>query len=239
MLVFSEPGLDLPRELLAFLKSLQQHRASEDSFNPWADYDGIYDESPQAPRIRRTHLGAYLSHRIFTAKYILVAEAVGYQGAKFSGVPLTSERILLGKQKGIGRVSLLPTSKARRTSKPERAPSQAARNWGYGEPTATIVWSLWLELGLPLQEVIFWNIFPFHPFKPQRGSLSNRTPRRGELALGQEYLDQLRALCPPQVQLVALGEKAGEALGRKHPKVRHPAQGGASFFRRELARLIG
>jgi uracil-DNA glycosylase len=44
---------------------------------------------------RRTRLGHYLEQRL-DARLLLVGEAAGYQGARISGVPFTSERQLSG-----------------------------------------------------------------------------------------------------------------------------------------------
>ena len=45
---------------------------------------------PEAPAIRREQLRRYLDERIGHARLLLVAEAAGYQGAKFSGIAMTS-----------------------------------------------------------------------------------------------------------------------------------------------------
>ncbi|NLJ81209.1 MAG: uracil-DNA glycosylase [Firmicutes bacterium] len=224
--------------LTAFLSRLQQYKSGADTFNPWADYDPLYDCTAAAPGIRLAYLKEYLSLRIEKARYMLVAEAVGYQGAKFSGVPLTSERILLGYQSNIACGAILPQVKFTRTSRAAAAPFDAVRKRGFAEPTATIVWQLIQELELPPGEVIFWNIFPFHPFDQHKGRLSNRTPREGELRAGQELLNQLKSLCPENIMCIALGRKAGTTLGLSYPQVRHPANGGARLFREQLSKLV-
>ena len=188
--------------------------------------------------MRLTHLSDYLASRIGRAQYVLVAEAVGYQGAKFSGVPLTSERILLGGLPNIRVTSVLPYLRPLRTSNPRAATARTVRGGGYAEPTATIVWGLLQQLSLSPLDIILWNMFPFHPFRPASGRLSNRTPRAGELTLGRAYLDQLIALCPPGVKTIAIGEKAAATIGGGCLKVRHPANGGAGLFREQLLELV-
>jgi hypothetical protein len=200
--------------------------------------DPVYDAGVEAPGIRLAHLKEYLECRIQRAKYLLVAEAVGYQGAKFSGVPLTSERILLGHHRDIKVTDILPTLQARRTSNSVSACSRVVREKGFAEPTATIVWGLIRELEMRPMEVVLWNIFPFHPFKAHEGVLTNRPPGVDELALGKQYLDQLLDLCPPEVKLIAIGEKAATTLSRYYAKVRHPANGGARLFREQMSKLV-
>ena len=221
-----------------FLASLQAYRSGIDTFNPWSDYDPIYDQSPNAPLIRRTQLKEYLHCRIHKVKYVLIAEAVGYQGGKFSGIPMTSERILLGNQPDIAPDIVLPNFTPQRTSSPKAASSKTVREQGYAEPTATIVWGLLQKLPLSPLEIILWNIFPFHPFKPEKGGLTNRTPKEQELENGLEFFRQLIALCPPNIQIIAIGEKSASTLGPDCQKVRHPANGGANQFREQLPPLL-
>lgn len=225
-------------DLKDFLRRLTEYDGTSDTFNPWASYDPVYDFGEEAPNIRLAHLGEYLGCRIAKAKYLFVAEAVGYQGGKFSGIPMTSERIILGHHSGIDVKDVMPTLKAKRTSNGRVAPSKTVEQYGFAEPTATIVWGLIRELKLPPSEVILWNIFPFHPFQEMKGALSNRPPRQDELTLGKRYLDALRALCPDEVQIIGIGEKAAATLGEGCLKVRHPANGGARKFREQMSKLV-
>src|ERR1051325_8439585 len=70
--------------------------------NPWWEVDKQNDIAPNAPAIRRRQLRAYLRKRLHEAKLAIIGEAVGYRGGHFSGIPMTSERILLGKKKSDG-----------------------------------------------------------------------------------------------------------------------------------------
>ncbi len=163
---------------------------------------------------------------------------MGYQGAKFSGVPLASERILLGHRKGVFPKNILPSLDPIRTSKSSTAPSKAMKWFGYAEPTATIMWGLIQKMSVSPDQIILWNSFPFHPFQKAKGRLTNRPPRGGELSVGSVYLEMLLELCPSDIKLIVVGEKAAATLGQEVPKVHHPANGGAALFREQLSRLI-
>src|SRR5438874_997264 len=132
-------------------------------FNPWLEVDEENDIGSSAPAIRRQQLRAYLQERLGSAKVAVIGEAVGYRGGHFSGIPMTSERILVGKKKDDGiepeQVFSSPAAAGpRRTSKPHKCRD------GFSEPTATIVWSTLLKLGFPPEQFVLWNAFPWHSF---------------------------------------------------------------------------
>ena len=201
-------------------------------FNPWKDYDPAHDIGPQAPKIRRSNLERYLQARVGRVKLLLTGEASGYQGCHFSGIAMTSERILLGGKSGIPADSVFAGLKER-TSKPEIYPL------GANEPTASIAWSLLLSLGIAPDEFIFWNSFPTHPY--QAGDLlTNRTPKPQELARAAHILPAMLSLTAG-AQVVAVGhvaQKALSALGVRAKGVRHPAMGGATIFRAQMGELL-
>src|SRR6266540_4757490 len=105
-------------------------------FNPWWQVDKLNDIDRNAPVIRRKHLRAYLHRRLGKVKLVVIGEALGYRGGHFSGIPMTSERILLGKKEnaGIKPEYVFSCFEARRTSKP--TPWSDA----VSEPAATIIW---------------------------------------------------------------------------------------------------
>lgn len=205
-------------------------------FNPWHDIDPENDLGPESPAIRREQLKAYLSERIGKARYILMGEALGYQGGHFTGIAMTSERIILGchKDKGVGSEDVFSTLSPRRTSRPE------IKADGFTEPTATIVWGTLLKEGLDPREFVIWNSFAWHPYNPSKGLLSNRRPVEEELNKGEFALREFFSLFPDSL-IIAVGNVAGErleALGIDFIKVRHPANGGAGKFRQQLGGIL-
>ena len=65
-------------------------------FNPWWQIDEENDIGRRSPAIRRKHLDVYFHERHGKARLAIVGEALGYRGGHFSGIPMTSERMLLG-----------------------------------------------------------------------------------------------------------------------------------------------
>jgi uracil-DNA glycosylase len=139
---------------------------------------------------------------------MLVGEAPGYRGCRFSGIAFTSERSL----------------------PPERRSSTKLAAWI--EPSATIIGGALRAADLEA-ETVLWNACPLHP---AGGSpLSNRTPSRAELEAGLEWLTRLIALLAPSL-VVAVGRSAQRSLPGA-PVVRHPANGGASACRAGIAQI--
>ena len=198
-------------------------------FNPWWQIDAENDIGPRAPAIRRKQLAVYFRERLGKVRLAIVGEAIGYRGGHFSGIPMTSERMLLRRQQQI-----LVGVKPRRTSKPNVCPN------GFSEPTATIVWGTLLKIGVVPDEFVLWNAFPWHSFDPQGGLLSNRMPNKSEQLSGRPVLRTFLELFPCE-QIVALGKIAAAQLEQLRVNaycVRHPASGGAKIFREQMARIL-
>jgi uracil-DNA glycosylase len=175
--------------------------------NPYACFDPDIDR-PGGAAIRTATLLAYLEARSHPA-LLLVGEAAGYQGCRFSGIAFTSERAL-------------PTSQWTSTKRE-----------AWREPSATIVHDALQELGLE-ERTLLWNVVPFHP--AGSSALSNRTPTAAERRAGTEWLRRIVAIVKPGV-VAAIGRVAEAALRPGTPYIRHPARGGASRFRDGLAEL--
>ena len=205
-------------------------------FNPWWEVDNENDIGRNAPAIRRKQLRAYLQQRLRTATLAVIGEAVGYRGGHFSGIPMTSERLLLGRSK---KVHVKPNAffsdiKPHRTSNPKKCAD------GFSEPTATIVWGTFLRLGLKPDQFVLWNAFPWHSFDSRRGMLSNRMPNKSEQAAGLPVLKAFLELFPCD-RVVALGKIAAaqlEGLNVNAHCIRHPASGGAKLFRQQITVLV-
>jgi hypothetical protein len=210
--------------------------ALADVFNPWRDVDQENEIDEDGPDIRSLQLTHYLESRLDHAAFLLIGEALGYQGGHFSGIAMTSERILLGHQQGRGIFPrhVLPKIRPRRTSKPAIQPK------GFTEPTATIVWQKLMSLSNAPLQFVLWNAFPWHPFQPEKGLLSNRRPRRSELKQSLPVLKALLGLFP-RTKVIGVGNVAAEqlaALQTPFQPVRHPAQGGARLFRQQMSQLF-
>ena len=196
-------------------------------FNPWREVCPELDCHPnEAVASRVARLRAHLENPGVQA--VLVGEAPGYQGARYSGIGFTSERLLLE-----GAIPWVPRPSGRITTRPRP----------FSEPSATILWGAFRELGIH-QRVALWNSFPLHPHKPGE-PLSNRTPTKDELEVGGPFVRRLlEEVLPKGVRLIAVGEKAAgtlRGLGFQVPSdhcLRHPANGGATAFRQGIARLF-
>jgi uracil DNA glycosylase superfamily protein len=175
------------------------------------------NDVPGAPAIRLANLGHYLRQR-HDAETVAVGEAAGYQGMRWSGIAFTSEHDLLD------------------WGAPYQRTCRRGRAWS--EPSGTIVHGLLRQQDAELQ-VILWNTVPTHP-RSDGNELSNRHPTAAEIAAGQQLTENFLRVFQPRV-LIAVGrvaEAALTALGRKAFYVRHPANGGGTRFREEMAKIL-
>jgi len=187
-------------------------------FNQYAQRHPELDR-PGAPEVRVRNLLLYLQC-FDSPRVILVGEAAGYAGCRFSGIPFTSEAQLtclpaLPWTAGLG---LQPSS---------------ARAVPWDEMSARIVWRTLGER----RDCLLWNAFPWHACDPE-APLTNCTPG-GEVQAGLPVLRSLLALFP-SAQPVAVGRVAQRALARlgiAAPYIRHPSHGGARAFEAGVAAL--
>jgi len=219
-----------------FIESLQSFPTLPGVFNPWADVDPENDLSRKGPEHRTSHLHRYLSERVGKAKLLAIAEAPGAWGAHFSGIAMTSERILLNHQaeKGV-RADHVIEGETVRTSKTQGRLGPK----GSSEPTASITWQKLMSAGLDSREFCLWNAFAFHPMGD--GYLTNRKPSPSELTQAHHLLEQFIELFPG-ARRVAIGRVSEGLLAERGIStvghVRHPANGGATLFREGIAEIV-
>ena len=189
-------------------------------YNPWQDHCQ-HDIDASGPAQRRERLARHLD---CDPDFIIVGEAPGYQGCRYSGIAFTSERLLI--EGGIPRIPTLH----HRLSK---------RRLPFSEPSATIVWKTLYRLGIA-ERTILWNALQLHPHRVA-DPWSNRTPAPNELLLGGPAL-QLLIAAFSSARIVAVGRKAEQLMVAMNvtpsATVRHPANGGATAFAAGMESLI-
>ena len=193
--------------LLELLTAYDSPRA----FNQYRDVHPELDH-PHGAGVRRQNLRLYLE-AFAGERFVLVGEAAGYAGCRFSGIPFTCEAQLVGAEP-------LSWTLGRDLARS----STAVRPWA--ERSAKIVWG---ALGART-DCVLWNAFPWHPFS-ETSPLSNRAPGRN-LPDGEEALRCLLSLFP-EARPYAVGRVAQRALaniGVQAPYIRHPSHGGKPRF---------
>ena len=233
-------------EAETFVNSLNISPTGE-LFNPWHHYCDSFDISPCAPHIRRQHLLDYFSARRRTARYLLIGEALSFYGGRFSGIAMTSERMLNNQQTDVVRachiIPGLDPQCDRRTSNPEKCSRRRDRNHGRLEKTATVVWRVAIQnLHLNSFEFVLWNAVPWHPYKLDEGIPKNRPPKEDERKIGRERLSGFLRLFP-EATAVPIGKTAELELYRiLHPDIScipHPAHGREADFRTKICDRFG
>ena len=189
--------------------------------NPWRDVCHT-DIRSDGHLLRKERLKRHLMAP--SPRLLIIGEAPGYAGCRYSGLAFSSERLLM--EKAIPRMTGVDGERI------------TDRRLPWSEPSATIVWKALYEHGLA-EGVVMFNAIPWHP-EGEKGIHSNRTPTETERTDGLKYLGMLLALFPG-VPVAAVGNIASRTLGEmsvEHSKLRHPANGGATLFRDGLKHLV-
>ena len=176
--------------------------------------ENIYSPNTIAAENTVNNLRLYLNTMLLRKpKYLIVGEAPGYNGCRWSGIPFTSEAIL------VNNPFFNQDYKVRDIKKPQK------------ESSATIVWNCLDEINVyPLM----WNAFPFHPYKDKTNS--NRAPNSQELKFGSEILRELISIFNiDKENIFAIGKKAEASLSsfdsfNNVKYIRHPSNGGKKDF---------
>lgn len=186
-------------------------------FNFYRDEDPALDQVGAAAQ-RRAHLAAYLDAFDVPGParpdVLLLAEAPGPHGTRFSGIPLAAEAFLVDPAYPVaGR----PTSReAERTGRP------------LGEYSSGIVRR---TLAPYPGRVFIWSTVPLHPH-PAGQPRKIRTPTRAEAERFAPVVEAVAAAVQPRLVLAVgrVAERTLAALGIGARYVRHPSQGGARLF---------
>jgi hypothetical protein len=173
---------------------------------------------PDGHLIRQENFRNYLNSFDREPPLLVLGEAAGPWGCRFSGVPFTSEEQICSQD--------FPFS----------GKQSSQRASPHRENTAKIFWTAMQSFH---PNFFVWNCVPFHPHLLE-DSLSVRSPSGEELIRFYPLLKALLSLLHPW-RVVAVGRKAEQALRNlEYPciYVRHPSHGGATEFRAAIDRIM-
>ena len=201
----------LKTELLAF-------SSTSKLFNHYKDNIPELD-LPSGNLIRLNNLYNYLQSFSERPLILIIGEAPGIKGCRFSGVPFTSEEQLIN-----GKL-------------PFKGGKSSRRKKPYSESTATIFWNIMFPY---FPYFFLWNCIPFHPYKENHYSL-NRTPSKKEIFSFSFITKELIELLQSKI-IIALGKSAEymlrDVLRIPYIYVRHPSYGGKQEFCRKIKSIF-
>ena len=170
------------------------------------------------PEIRSQNLFRYLASFPIRPTILVIGEAPGWRGCRFTGVPFTSEALILKGE--------LPFGGQLSSNSPRP----------YAEASATIFW----RVMRPYHPNYFvWNCIPFHPYNAGR-RLSNRKPTLNEIRTYLYLLEGMIDALSPDV-FIAVGRSAESTLTELNLNtfsVRHPSHGGAQQFNQQMREIF-
>lgn len=212
------------------LDILQALPSGDGLMNPYASDSGPAaadagsEIGAESDALRSRNLRAFLARAVECGSdTLLCGEAPGYQGCRFTGLAFTAEADIAGRSHPVlADLEILPDA-------------ALGRRRVMREPSGQAVWQ---AMRRAMVVAVPWNAVPLHPHEPG-SALTNRTPTRSEVALGQAALLAMVDVITP-TRIVAVGRTAERALGDlgiEAAAVRHPAYGGKPEFLQGLEDL--
>lgn len=195
-----------------FLAKLEKRVNKNCSNNPYKD--------PRVLNNLRLYLNS-LKQNYYNG-VMLVAEAPGYSGCNITGIPFTTVKILKEKPHKIF----------------EELENDLYQGELFSDISGAIIWDYLKDKNtLPL----FWNAFPFHPYKKYK-KLSNRKPSSKEVQEGISYIDDLIEIFSPHT-IASLGRYGQLSLQKIYPDkridyIRHPSYGGKNEFVKGMDKFV-
>jgi uracil-DNA glycosylase len=170
------------------------------------------------PKIRCQNLFQYLASFTTKPDVLVLGEAPGWRGCRFSGVPFTSEALIINAE--------LPFQG--QTSSNSTRP--------HAEASASIFWRVMRSYH---PNFFVWNCIPLHPYQAGR-PLSNRKPTLSEIRTYLGFLEGLIDDISPEVYIaVGISAKStAKILNLNAFSVRHPSHGGASLFEQQMQTIF-
>lgn len=218
------------RDFAAFWRNLEAiltaTKSTSTVFNQYRDRDDQVD-LPDAASIRIQNLRLYMAEAIATASILIVGEAAGPWGCRFSGVPFTGEKQLLDP--------LFPVHGRRSSKTLLSRPTK-----GFPPFTSRSAEVFWGVMRPYHARFLVWDAFPLHSHKPH-DFLTVRNPTKGEVSQFRGALSLIREYIEPS-QIIAVGKKAFQeldSLGVPSIYVRHPSRGGKPKFNAGMKEIFG
>jgi uracil-DNA glycosylase len=204
--------MEKQKNVEVLLEKLAKRESTDTVFNPYRD------------KYILNNLREYFTYLIRQGSSVmLVGEAPGYNGCRWTGIPFTSGFMVRKSShkmfKEIGeRIFVKLIAK---------------------EASAKVMWEF---LGIDKPVPVLWNSFPFHPHD-EVDAESNRKPLSSELQEGVEYLKIVYDIFRPKT-ICSLGRVGEKTLKKTFPGVdiiyiRHPSRGGKEKFQKGMKSLKG
>jgi hypothetical protein len=183
-----------------------------------------------AASIRRANLRAYMERACEFASILVVGEAAGPWGCRFSGMPFTGERQLLDPS--------FPYWGGQQSSRPDpRLPTRDHRP-PFTSDSAETFWGVLLPHH---RRFVAWDAVPLHPHPPGCVLRVRTDLRRWEVSQFADALRLVKEYVAPTLSIAVgrVAERALKGLGEHATYVRHPARHGEEAFAAGMTRVFG